>query len=270
MTKSGKIRAAIAIVLVVLMAIANVGLNMGKLVLDKVFGTVSYSRDEEDVDKAIEESREVALKVEEEGIVLLQNDGDYLPVAGLDRVNLFGWGSYSPISCMVGSAAVNNDEEQKISITAAFERAGIEYNKDIEKMYDGLGFSGSSSTRAGNADYHLYEAGKDEIDGVMEGAKEFSDVAVITLGRAAGESTDVPLYMDEAKASAWRAGITWNCRSGRNIWFPRYAKILKMSSCCLTMPMSWSLAIWSSSSKSVPFCPSGFPGIMALPPWRRC
>lgn len=197
MTKSGKIRAAIAIVLVVLMAIANVGLNMGKLVLDKVFGTVSYSRDEEDVDKAIEESREVALKVEEEGIVLLQNDGDYLPVAGLDRVNLFGWGSYSPISCMVGSAAVNNDEEQKISITAAFERAGIEYNKDIEKMYDGLGFSGSSSTRAGNADYHLYEAGKDEIDGVMEGAKEFSDVAVITLGRAAGESTDVPLYMDE-------------------------------------------------------------------------
>lgn len=197
MTKSGKIRAAIAIVLVVLMAIANVGLNMGKLVLDKVFGTVSYSRDEEDVDKAIEESREVALNVEEEGIVLLQNDGDYLPVAGLDRVNLFGWGSYSPISCMVGSAAVNNDEEQKISITAAFERAGIEYNKDIEKMYDGLGFSGSSSTRAGNADYHLYEAGKDEIDGVMEGAKEFSDVAVITLGRAAGESTDVPLYMDE-------------------------------------------------------------------------
>ncbi len=197
MTKSGKIRAAIAIVLVVLMAIANVGLNMGKLVLDKVFGTVSYSRDEEDVDKAIEESREVALNVEEEGIVLLQNDGDYLPVAGLDRVNLFGWGSYSPISCMVGSAAVNNDEEQKISITAAFERVGIEYNKDIEKMYDGLGFSGSSSTRAGNADYQLYEAGKDEIDGVMEGAKEFSDVAVITLGRAAGESTDVPLYMDE-------------------------------------------------------------------------
>ncbi len=197
MTKSGKIRAAIAIVLVVLMAIANVGLNMGKLVLDKVFGTVSYSRDEEDVDKAIEESREVALNVEEEGIVLLQNDGDYLPVAGLDRVNLFGWGSYSPISCMVGSAAVNNDEEQKISITAAFERTGIEYNKDIEKMYDGLGFSGSSSTRAGNADYQLYEAGKDEIDGVMEGAKEFSDVAVITLGRAAGESTDVPLYMDE-------------------------------------------------------------------------
>lgn len=197
MTKSGRIRTVVACILAVLLLIANIGLNMGKLVLDKVFGTVNYSRNEEDVDKAIEESRKIALEVEEEGIVLLQNDGDYLPMADLTKVNLFGWGSYSPISCMVGSAAVNNDEEQKISITAAFEQAGIAYNKEIEKMYDGLGFSGSSSTRAGNADYHLYEAGKEDIDGVMQCAKEFSDVAIITLGRAAGESTDVPLNMDE-------------------------------------------------------------------------
>lgn len=72
------------------------------------------------MDKAIEESRKIAFEVEEEGIILLQNDG-YLPAADLAKVNLFGWGSYSPISCMAGSAAVNNDEEQKISITAAFE-----------------------------------------------------------------------------------------------------------------------------------------------------
>ena len=183
-------------VLIVITLAANIALFVSQLVLDKVFGTTSFVRNEEDVDRAIENSRATALNVTEEGIVLLQNDDDFLP-RKLEKVNLFGWASYSPISCMVGSGAVRNDADKKISITAAFKQAGIEYNPAIETMYDGLGFEGTSSTRAGNADYHLYEAGKEDVDGIMENAKEFSDIAIITLGRVAGESTDVPYHMDE-------------------------------------------------------------------------
>lgn len=194
--RSAVILIAIVCFLTVVLIAANIALSIFDGTLDKVFGTVTYMRNEEDVDKAIENSRKLALEVEEEGAVLLMNK-DYLPKADITKVNMFGWASYSPISCMVGSGAVANDADRRISLTGAFEEAGISYNTDIEDMYGDLGFDVTASTRAGNADYHLYEAGKEDIDGVMDSAKKFSDVAIITLGRAAGESTDVPLNTDE-------------------------------------------------------------------------
>lgn len=195
--KSAVILIAFAFLLTLVLIAANVALCIFDGTLDKVFGTVTYMRNEEDVDRAIENSRALALEVEEEAAVLLMNEDDCLPKADLDKVNMFGWASYSPISCMVGSGAVANDEDEQISLTSAFVNAGVRYNADIEKMYENLGFDAETSTRAGNADYHLYEAGKEDVDSVMESAKAFSDVAIITLGRAAGESTDVPFDTTE-------------------------------------------------------------------------
>ena len=162
--RSAVILIAIVCFLTVVLIAANIALSIFDGTLDKVFGTVTYMRNEEDVDKAIENSRKLALEVEEEGAVLLMNK-DYLPKADITKVNMFGWASYSPISCMVGSGAVANDADRRISLTGAFEEAGISYNTDIEDMYGDLGFDVTASTRAGNADYHLYEAGKEDIDG---------------------------------------------------------------------------------------------------------
>jgi beta-glucosidase len=56
-------------------------------------------------DATTEEASATALRIAEEGFVLLQNDDAMLPMADTDKLNLFGWASTNPVYGGAGSGA---------------------------------------------------------------------------------------------------------------------------------------------------------------------
>lgn len=125
-----------------------------------------------DIDgRILEDSKNLARQIEEEGIVLLKNDG-VLPLDSEMKVNVFGYDAFSPkYGATAGSGTVK--QENCISFYAALDHAGIEYNSTL---------------------YNAYKNAKNEmapskID--FNQAKNFSDTAIIMIGRAGMEGKDL-------------------------------------------------------------------------------
>lgn len=143
------------------------------------------------------ESADVIKAVGEEGTVLLKNDG-LLPLTDTKSLNVFGWDSISPIYGGTGSGAT--DESSAVSMLQAFENAGIETNKDLSQMYRDYRESRPSATIQGGTgtyDMTLPEPTEEYYtDELMNQAKDFSNVAVIVIGRPGGEGFDLPEDMN--------------------------------------------------------------------------
>ena len=165
-------------------------------------------------DEKIEQSRETVKKVGEEGFVLLENDG-LLPLSGdVTNLNVFGWASTNPIYGGTGSGS--SDVSGNTGILEGLEEAGFTVNPDLVAFYQEY-----AAGRAGNAtgaasinsqSWNLPEPSGDKYtDELINGAKEFSDVAVVVISRSGGEGADLPLdmnalihgtYADAARASS--------------------------------------------------------------------
>lgn len=148
-------------------------------------------------EESAQNSAEVIREISQEGTVLLKNDG-LLPLSGVENLNIFGWDSVNPVYGGTGSGAT--DESKAISMLQAFENAGFQTNETLSQMYRGYRESRPVATIQGGTgtyDLTLPEPTVDYYtDEIMEEAKAFSDVAVITIGRPGGEGFDLPHDMN--------------------------------------------------------------------------
>ena len=102
-------------------------------------------------EEAKEASLAMAQTLEEEGIVLLENREDALPLAQGTPVNLFGYASVDPIYGGTGSGA--SDTSSNIDLIQGLENAGFTVNQDLVDFYrnsgvsrpDQSGYTGSNS-----------------------------------------------------------------------------------------------------------------------------
>lgn len=78
-------------------------------------------------------SSQVAVEIEQEGIVLLKNDSKTLPLEG-KKVNVFGAASVVPLLGGAGSGAITAHDP--VYFYEALEEAGIEYNKALQALYE--------------------------------------------------------------------------------------------------------------------------------------
>lgn len=144
-------------------------------------------------EESMQTSKEVIENVGREGTVLLKNDG-LLPLDDTENINVFGWDSTNPIYGGSGSGAT--DESKATSMLQAFADAGFTTNEDLTQMYRDYAAT-RPGTAVGGADLTLPEPTADYYtDELMADAKEFSDVAVITIGRPGGEGFDLPEDMN--------------------------------------------------------------------------
>ena len=81
----------------------------------------------------IKETSKTAVEIESEGIVLLKNEGNMLPLDG-KKLNVFGAGSVCPFIGSSSSGGVVS--EDPVTFYDALDEAGIEYNKDLRKLYE--------------------------------------------------------------------------------------------------------------------------------------
>ncbi|MCX7658257.1 MAG: glycoside hydrolase family 3 C-terminal domain-containing protein, partial [Oscillospiraceae bacterium] len=134
--------------------------------------------------------------IADEGIVLLENKDNVLPLGGEKKLNVFGWASTNPCYGGTGSGALS-DSYPIVSLLEGLKNAGVTTNADLSNFY--------TSYRADrpvvgmfSQDWTLPEPpaasyGSDLINN----AKSFSDTAMIVITRVGGEGADLPTDMSK-------------------------------------------------------------------------
>ncbi len=165
--------------------------------------------DGEEVDAALAESDALVRKIGDESIVLLKNeyDGDSaaLPLKETERkLNLFGWASCDAGFLLTGggSGAANLQWDKCVTLSAALRNITtdedgttnrtFELNESLLDKY--FAFANKREDKQDDTDpVRLIEPDRSfYTDAVMNEAKAFSDVAVITIARWGSENMEIP------------------------------------------------------------------------------
>ncbi|WP_018143466.1 glycoside hydrolase family 3 protein [Alloscardovia criceti] len=146
-------------------------------------------------DATIEKTNNLAVDMEREGSVLLQNNDNTLPIANPGNINVFGWASTNPIYGGTGSGALS-DAYPTTSILDSLNDAGFKTNEELSKFYTDYSTS-RGEIAVTKADWTLPEPPATQYSqSLMDNAKNYSDTAVVVIGRVGGEGLDLPKDMN--------------------------------------------------------------------------
>lgn len=147
-------------------------------------------------EESFAQGQAMGLRAEEEGAVLLKNDGNALPLdSSVDKVNLFGVASYAPMYTNGGSSAV--DTVYNGTFRDAFESCGYSINEALWNYYEE-----NYVPKNGSKDFTFLELSVSDMEAKLgenlwSDAQAFSDTAVIVFARFGGEGSDEPMDMAE-------------------------------------------------------------------------
>ena len=141
-----------------------------------------------------------ATDISDEGIILLKNENDLLPLEN-KKVNIFGDDAYNFKYSGGGSGAV--DLSNCVTLFEGLELAGIEINPDLHQLYQDMGndagATGSNNIVAMLTSF-LFGAETEDINSneyltaeVLSAAKAYSDQAIVVLSNDVVESSDSSL-----------------------------------------------------------------------------
>ena len=139
---------------------------------------------------------ELCEDIADEGIVLLENKNNTLPLAEGTKLNVFGWSSTNPVYGGTGSGSLS-DSYPTVSLLEGLENAGFEVNQELVDFYTEYRADRPMVGMWGQ-DWTIPEPTMDEYEaaGVFESAKEYSDKAVVVIARSGGEGADLPTSLD--------------------------------------------------------------------------
>jgi beta-glucosidase len=179
-----------------------------------------YKLEHQDADSLLSASAQKAEQVEEEGIVLLKNDNQVLPLTAKEtNVSLFGRTSVDPVYTGAGSAAT---ESTPVDYKAALEANGFNVNEslydfyanheitttpiktkmqtgmgEMDVEYTGRGFISSMGTAMFTGDIIAEVPAKDYPEDLKDSFAKYGDAAIVFIGRVGGEGCDLPTDMSE-------------------------------------------------------------------------
>ena len=146
------------------------------------------------VEQAAEQSRAMAQELVQEGAVLLKDQDNALPLAEGTAVNLFGYGSVDPIYGGSGSGA--SDTSSNIDLVTGLTNAGFTVNQELVDFYKKSGVSRAAQKGFEGSNFTPAEVPAEKYtDTLLQNAKAFSDVAIVTISRVGGEGGDLPQDM---------------------------------------------------------------------------
>ena len=132
---------------------------------------------------------EVTRQSSTEGMVLLKNDNATLPLAaGRQKVALFGITSYDFIAGGTGSGDVN--KPYVVDLKTGLENAGYELNEELAALYVTYRDSKEAERRASGIRWRQQVPELAVSQRIISRQAEQNDVAIVTIGRQAGEGRD--------------------------------------------------------------------------------
>lgn len=248
--KFGKIFIPITAVLLILCLVVTGVMNYWSTVMDAVFGsaqiniTAAAGSENWNTDyykllssgmtreSVAEAGKLLARRAEAEGIVLLKNQDNALPlsVGGGITVNALGWSFYYPSLGGSGSGAVGSND--LVSPTEAFAEANIGINTGIADYYynwsnehykdwmiskaNGYYTDDDSNTapqrptvgKTYDAAWDVPELNAKEIEEAVSGTgAENNNIQILWLGRGGGEYHDLPTVMTKEGGSVNKYGV---------------------------------------------------------------
>ncbi len=181
-------QAWLAFLLTVVIVISNILLVPMYSMVNMAMGGGTIS------DEAIEEAKALCTEIAEEGIVMLKNDAQALPLAEGSKVNVFGWSSTNPIYGGTGSGALS-DAYPTVDFLTGLTDAGIEYNQDLVDFYKGWRDARPIVGMIGQ-DWTIPEPMVSDYENLITDAKNYSDTAILFIARSGGEGADLPTSYD--------------------------------------------------------------------------
>ena len=188
----------IAVVLVVAIVVGNVMINRFSYVINQALAgdTTDYGS----ASAELEAGDEIVQALGEESMVLLKNEDSFLPLDKEEKVNLFGWAATDQGFLLVGGGSGGTviAAQNKVTLTTALDKEGLEYNKELLDAYsavssadaDANSNSPDSMAALANPDASFYTEDR------MQQAKEFSDTAIVVLSRFSGENASQTELID--------------------------------------------------------------------------
>ena len=205
MTKQPKVRKphpilhgiglVLSVILLVALLVGTYFLSTMATIIDSFFGAPSGHYSDAEIADTKVKAEALAAEVEAEGTVLVQNNDNTLPLAADNKkVNVFGWASTAWLGGGSGSGGVN---AVNTDLLAALTAYGIEYNTELTDMYKdfqpGREYAKTLKSRPEQSG-RLYEPDISNTtyytQSMLDNAKNFSDTAIVVIGRLAGESND--------------------------------------------------------------------------------
>ena len=145
---------------------------------------------------AREQADALVEEVAGEGIVLLRNADNALPLPAGARVSVFGKNSVNLVYS--GSGSGGGDNSAAKTIFDSLEAAGIEYNPELRNFYEDASKSGNPRGENSNFSQDLakFDTGETPYEnytanGIPDSYAEYSDAAIIVISRIGGEEFDL-------------------------------------------------------------------------------
>ena len=159
---------------------------------------------------------EVTRRCATEGMVLLKNEGQTLPIDNTKTVSVFGITSYDFIAGGTGSGDVN--KAYTIDMMQGLSEAGLKVNTKLSNIYQSYKDYQSSLTAASPArgGWFWGKAVLPEVAisrPIINVQAQESDLAIITIGRQAGEGADRQVDGDFTLTDVERQLITDVCNA---------------------------------------------------------
>lgn len=160
-------------------------------------------------------SRQVVEDVSEEGIILLKNEDQGLPLSSVTNLNVFGWASTNPIYGGTGSGSV--DISTATDLLTGLTNAGFALNTELSDFYTAYRADRPAITINNGQDWTLPEPTADSYTQTMlDNAKAFSDTAVLVIARCGGEGADLPHDMGAVMDGSYNHGTKYTNASYTN------------------------------------------------------
>lgn len=137
------------------------------------------------------EATDLVEEIAEEGIVLLKNDDNILPLSDSNKLNVFGWASTNPCYGGTGSGSLS-DAYETVTLLQGLENAGFELNSELSDFYTDYR-ADRPEVGMFAQDWTLPEPTADSYSqDLINNAKDFSDMALVVITRVGGEGADLP------------------------------------------------------------------------------
>ena len=178
----------------------SLGISQGTVVSSNSGDYQYFTRDYTDADALTAYLDTVGIEAENEGIVLLKNDNNALPLASGSKVSLFMNGSVNFNYGSSGSSAANTDGYA--TLKEAMTAQGFQVNEDLWEFYTTGKAKRDKRTTIGNT-YLVNEASWEKYDEDLIGTFSEYDVAIVTLSRNSGEGKDLTTYNSDGEDGSY-------------------------------------------------------------------
>lgn len=189
--------ALMILIVCLLIAVNFVAYSFSGIITAAICGT-GINLDEDAMAEATKEGAVLAEKIAGEGITLVKNENNSLPLKkdenGEIKINVFGKSSSD--ECFVyqgyGSGGGSREKKARVPLYTALREKDIKINESLAEKYNAM--TPVRNQDITGDDRNIYEAPTSfYTDELMNEAKNFSDTALVVISRCLGEAYDAPM-----------------------------------------------------------------------------